>query len=202
VDNSRNWQPHRRLAPKALRESVDRVHRSCRISHASTPTRAHEAPRKMPHSVRMLRASSIEAATPMHRGTARDRGTSPDAQAARMPSPSAHLGRWIMAATIRRGSGNAGARKQLWLESDRDRSVGRRRHPGSDRRTGRSVQAPLPMQTYRIRLDQFEQGNAARGHASEVEAVRCGAIEADAIPPLPRALGAPTRSPAAISQRC
>jgi hypothetical protein len=34
------------------------------------------------------------------------------------------------------------------------------------------------MQTYRVRLDQFEQGNAARGHAGEVEAVRRRATEA------------------------
>jgi hypothetical protein len=107
----------------------------------------------------------------------------------RLPQPSdarrviseiaAHLARWIMAATrIRRGSGNAGARKQFRLESDRERSIGRRRQPGSDRRDGRSVQAPLPMQTYHIRLDQFEQGNAARGHAGEVEAAPCRAMEA------------------------
>jgi hypothetical protein len=49
-----------------------------------------------------------------------------------------------MAATrIRRGSGNASARKHLWLESDRDRSIGRRRRPGGDRRTGRAVPAAL-----------------------------------------------------------
>jgi hypothetical protein len=35
-----------------------------------------------------------------------------------------------------------------------------------------------PMQTHRVRLDQFEQGNAARGHAGEVEAAPCRAMEA------------------------
>jgi hypothetical protein len=34
------------------------------------------------------------------------------------------------------------------------------------------------MQTYRVRLGQFEQGNAARGHAGKVEAVRRRANEA------------------------
>jgi hypothetical protein len=34
------------------------------------------------------------------------------------------------------------------------------------------------MQAYRVRLDQFEQGNAARGHAGEVEAVRARSTEA------------------------
>ena len=34
------------------------------------------------------------------------------------------------------------------------------------------------MQTYRDRLDQFEQGNAARGHTGEVEAVRARPTEA------------------------
>jgi hypothetical protein len=86
----------------------------------------------------------------------------------------AHLGRWIMAATrIRRGSGNAGARKQLWMVSDRQRSIRRRRHLGSDRRSRRTLQAPQPMQTHRI-----EQGNAAHRHAGEVEALWSGAIEA------------------------
>jgi hypothetical protein len=34
------------------------------------------------------------------------------------------------------------------------------------------------MQTHHVRLGQLEQGNAARGHAGEVEAVRWRAIEA------------------------
>jgi hypothetical protein len=34
------------------------------------------------------------------------------------------------------------------------------------------------MQTYRVRLGQLEQGNAARGHAGEVEAVRWGGDKA------------------------
>ena len=34
------------------------------------------------------------------------------------------------------------------------------------------------MQTYRVRLDQLEQGNAACGHAGEVEAVRARPTEA------------------------
>jgi hypothetical protein len=58
-----------------------------------------------------------------------------------------------------------------------ERSIGRRRHLGSDRRTERSVPAALPMQTYRDRLGQFEQGNATRGHAGEMEAVRRRAWE-------------------------
>ena len=34
------------------------------------------------------------------------------------------------------------------------------------------------MQTYRVRLDQLEQGDAARGHAGEMEAAPCRAMEA------------------------
>jgi hypothetical protein len=34
------------------------------------------------------------------------------------------------------------------------------------------------MQTDRVRLDEFEQGNAARGHAGEMEAVRARPTEA------------------------
>jgi hypothetical protein len=34
------------------------------------------------------------------------------------------------------------------------------------------------MQTYRDRLDQFEQGNASRGHAGEMEGTPCRALEA------------------------
>jgi hypothetical protein len=34
--------------------------------------------------------------------------------------------------------------------------------------------AHIPMQTRRVRLGQLEQGNAARGHAGEVEAHRAG----------------------------
>jgi hypothetical protein len=34
------------------------------------------------------------------------------------------------------------------------------------------------MQTYRVWLDQFEQGNAARGYAGEVEAIHCRGMEA------------------------
>jgi hypothetical protein len=34
------------------------------------------------------------------------------------------------------------------------------------------------VQTHRVRLGQLEQGNAARGHAGEVEAVPCRGMEA------------------------
>jgi hypothetical protein len=34
------------------------------------------------------------------------------------------------------------------------------------------------VQAHRVRLDQLEQGNAARGHAGEVETVPCRAVEA------------------------
>jgi hypothetical protein len=90
----------------------------------------------------------------------------------------AHLARWILAATrIRRGSGNAGARKQLWLESHRaaplDKDVTLEVIDGRG-----ALQAPQPMQTYRIRLDQLEQRNASHNHTGEVEAARWRATEA------------------------
>jgi hypothetical protein len=75
-------------------------------------------------------------------------------------------------------SGNAGASGKLRLESDRERSIRRRRHSASNRRSGRALQAPQPMQTDRVRLDQLKQKNAARGHAGEVEAVPWRATEA------------------------
>ncbi len=39
-----------------------------------------------------------------------------------------------------------------------------------------AVYTPLAMSTNSERLDQFEEGNAARGHAGEVEAVRRPAV--------------------------
>jgi hypothetical protein len=72
------------------------------------------------------------------------------------------------------GQRNASAQKQLWLESDRDRSIGRRRHLRSDLQTG----AALPMQPYRIGLGEFGQRRAARGHEGEMEAVPRRASEA------------------------
>src|SRR5450755_1280285 len=75
-------------------------------------------------------------------------------------------------------SDHAGASGKLRMECDRERSIRQRRLPAGNRRTGRALQAPQPVQTYRIRLDQLKQGNASHGHTGEVEAIRCGAIEA------------------------
>jgi hypothetical protein len=72
--------------------------------------------------------------------------------------------------------------KQLWLESDRDRTIGQRRHPGGDRRSGYALQVAQSVRTHRTRLGQLEQGNAARGHAGEVEAVPRWGMEAVTLP--------------------
>jgi hypothetical protein len=41
-----------------------------------------------------------------------------------------------------------------------------------NRRPWRAVYAPMAMSTNNNRLDQFEEGNATGGHASELEAIR------------------------------
>jgi hypothetical protein len=43
----------------------------------------------------------------------------------------------------------------------------------TDGRGGEPYRLPVPMQAYRGRLGQFEQGIAADGHAAEMEAVLC-----------------------------
>jgi hypothetical protein len=48
----------------------------------------------------------------------------------------------------------------------------RRFSPEGDRRPWRAVYAPLAMSANSERLDQFEEGNATGGHASELAAIR------------------------------
>jgi hypothetical protein len=64
------------------------------------------------------------------------------------------------------------------MECDRERTIRQRRLPAGNRRTERALQAPQPVQAYRIRLDQLEQGNASHSHTGEVEAVLCRGMEA------------------------
>ena len=75
-------------------------------------------------------------------------------------------------------SDHAGASGKLRMEYDRQRSIRQRRHPAGNRRSGRTLQAPKPMQAYRVWLDQLEQGNVSHGHTGEVEAVPWRATEA------------------------
>jgi chromate transporter len=56
-----------------------------------------------------------------------------------------------------------------------------------------AVAAAVPMQAHRVRLDQLEQGNAARSHAGEVEAAPRRALEAMTSRRSPRARQDPRR---------
>src|SRR5271169_5184190 len=76
-----------------------------------------------------------------------------------------------------------GSARTRRLASDRHSSLRERRPAASDRRPRRDLQSPRPVQTYRVRLGQLDQWNAARGDAGEVEAVQWPALTANTMTP-------------------
>src|SRR5271170_1905066 len=64
---------------------------------------------------------------------------------------------------------DVGVRGKIWLEAGRKRSARSRCPAGGHRRSRCALQAGETLQANGVRLGQLEQGNAAGGHALEVE---------------------------------